>query len=271
MQHPQFLLVFTLALALLSCSGSVGTSSHLRSFPTESPAYRGNAPAVQTTDSAFLAAVVDAEKAEPSEVSRTLTRIHGNPHLVDTMIGGKWHLLVVCWDSRPDMFPDQGDFETDHSVWVTLAPQLRDRCRTYQTLFERTEATTSRLEQLLGMAPDGPERHFLELWVQPDNLFRPCPDSETDDTRCELQFPPNTTSDHREWFTDLLEAGFPPASDARHNGAEQKIWTRLGYTYDWNPENSSHIGLSEFVIHRDVHVWVRRKVSTEEFCDPDAE
>jgi hypothetical protein len=58
-------------------------------------------------------------------------------------------------------------------------------------------------------------------------MFRPSPDAEIDDSVAELEFPAGTSQDHMTWITDRMatsygEGGYP--------------WTRLGYTYDWNPD-----------------------------------
>jgi hypothetical protein len=46
-------------------------------------------------------------------------------------------------------------------------------------------------------------------------------------------------------------------------------WTGLGYTYDWNPENASHVGLSEFILPLGSSVDVEKVVSVQEFCESD--
>jgi hypothetical protein len=43
-------------------------------------------------------------------------------------------------------------------------------------------------------------------------------------------------------------------------------WTGLGYTYDWSPDNPSHIGLSEFILPIGSEVEVEKSLSIQEFC-----
>jgi hypothetical protein len=45
----------------------------------------------------------------------------------------------------------------------------------------------------------------------------------------------------------------------------QYPWTQLGYTYDWNPKNKSHRGLSEFVIGKNKTIYVNKVYTTEEY------
>ena len=45
----------------------------------------------------------------------------------------------------------------------------------------------------------------------------------------------------------------------------QYPWGQLGYTYDWNPKNKSHVGLSEFIIGAGKTIYVNRIVTTQEY------
>ena len=106
---------------------------------------------------------------------------------------------------------------------------------------------------------------MIELWVSPQDIFRPCPDPEITDRKCQTDFP----SDPFRTFssTELVRATEGPGwnifmnytgwfnnrknyiySNARSYPASSPYpWTRLGYTYDWGSRN--HVGLSEFVVH----------------------
>lgn len=41
------------------------------------------------------------------------------------------------------------------------------------------------------------------MWVNPRDLFRPCPDPEISDTRCEVQFSPRVWRAHQYWFKEI--------------------------------------------------------------------
>lgn len=62
-----------------------------------------------------------------------------------------------------------------YDIWVTLAPELQTRCS--DTTFGQGDLSL-RLKQLLGMPPSAEETAFVEFWVRPEDLFRPCPDPE---------------------------------------------------------------------------------------------
>lgn len=248
-----------LSLSLFSCTapqhaGTVqnpesGSGSHNRSI-----------------DSLFRAAVRDAQNPEPGEIYRNLTRIQGNPNLIDTTIDGAWYVLVASWKEKSSYYPDKGTYNTgNYDIWVTVAPQIQERCRDYRRFFNSAVETEMRLRQLLGLQPQSGQKFFLELWVRPDDLFRPCPDNETNDTECDLSLPRNVDSTYRLWFNNLRAVQYVDCSDTLFGNAGYP-WTQLGYTYDWNPENPSHVGLSEFVVRRNATVWVRGKVPTEEYC-----
>ena len=69
-------------------------------------------------------------------------------------------------------------------MWVTAVPQVRDFCRALGT--RDNAAITNRLLQLIGLPPTGKNARFVEMWVSPKDMMRPCPDREVDDNRCEV-------------------------------------------------------------------------------------
>ncbi len=79
---------------------------------------------------------------------------------------------------------------------------------------------TLRLEQYLGLPPHNGKTKFVQMWVNPRDLFRPCPDSEISDTRCEVQFPPRVWLVHQHWFIDKMLTSY---------GDRGYPLTRLGY------------------------------------------
>ena len=144
-------------------------------------------------------------------------------------------------------------------VWVTAVPELQD-AMALDALTLKSRDRKLRLEQMLGLPPGGTKDRFVELWASPDDLFRPSADPEISDCVAELTFPTSpdyvTVSDtHRAWYASLvatsyLEGGYP--------------WTRLGYTYDWNPD-TDEVGLSEFVIRAGADVGVASVTPTEQY------
>lgn len=209
-------------------------------------------------------AVGDAAKPQPWEVVQTLTPItKDNQGLVWKEIKGKQYLLVASWKLDTGYYvndPSTGFYNTGkYPIWVTAAPQLQDLCR--QKQFGRREGVDLRLKQLLGMPPNVDKAYFVEFWVRPQDLFRPCPDPEVSDKTCGLAFPEGVSPEHKEWIDALrINSYYHPTWDQNYP------WTELGYTYDWHPANKNHVGLSEFVIANNANVVVKGSQSTAQYC-----
>lgn len=211
-------------------------------------------------DTAYQAAIRDAEEAEPSEIATRLTPITAsNEALVWRGTPGQSLLLVVTWtDTNPLDAAADDTLVIDEDIWVTVVPEVRDHCR---SLDLDGETLALRLQQLLGLPPDTPYDRFVELWVNPGDLFRPCPDPEITDRECERNFPEpapliRVSDDHKRWFRTMRGTMYGP---------DGYPWTRLGYTYDWgDPETD--FGFSEFVIRPDATVEVQTVAPTSVYC-----
>lgn len=210
----------------------------------------------------YLGAIRDAATAEPWEVSRRLRAVMPyTPGLVWRGEPGASEVLVVTW-TRSRSFDDEEDQEIQLPTgrWVTLAPEVQDFCRDYKPA--GGVGLELRLEQLLGLPPQIGKDRFVEFWVFPDDLMRPCPDPEITDTQCGLVFPGpaeviSVSEEYRAWFEDYHSTSY---------GDDGYPWTRLGYTYDWgNPR--TEVGLSEFIIRAGSKVTVRGVQSNSEYCD----
>jgi hypothetical protein len=175
----------------------------------------------------YLGAVRDAEIAEPGEICRNLVAIvELNEQLVWRGKLGKSSVLVITWTSWKGYDDKIGQLmNTTRDIWVTVVPELRSF---YKRQPLDNERLTSRLEQLLGLPPNSGKSRFMELWVDPADLFRQSPDPEITDHEAELNFPKSerfltVSSDHIRWFTALKD----------NSCTEQRYpWTRLGHTYD---------------------------------------
>jgi hypothetical protein len=208
----------------------------------------------------YWIAIWDAYNPTRREISADLIAIPKDDSLVWEGKPDDRRLLVVTWTSEDESFHkgDEGDslrrghsFKTDKDVWVTVVPQLQTVCRKIRP--ECNGFLRLRLKQLLGLPPYdqyGQKTQFVEFWVSPSDLFRPCHDPAITDTVCSLKSPMNVDRDRRnytKWLDKTAEDsyrlfGYP--------------WTQLGYTYDWgNPRRE--IGLSEFVIEKGATVEVQ--------------
>jgi len=210
----------------------------------------------------YRAAIEDAETAEPSEISTSLAPVtpynatlRRRPSPVD---GEPDHVRVVTWTDAFGTSAAGDSLTTESVIWVTLVPTLRSFCRDESL---SGPALDIRLAQRLGLPPDGAYERFVELWVRPADLRRPCPDPEITDRECELEPPrPSDTvridSAHTAWMERTRTESYTPAGYP---------WTRLGYTYDWNPA-TGEVGPSEYIVREEATVAVHSIAATDAYC-----
>ena len=208
----------------------------------------------------YRQAVQSAMYPETSKVDTSLVPVNQqNQNLIRSTIHGDDYILVVTWKQNVSYYQkyiDSTFYNTgNYPIWVTTAPELLQRMKK-----EKATDVNLRLIQLLGLPPNATYSYFVEFWVRPADLFRPCPDKEVSDKRCEICFPANADSTHIKWInSSRIERYY------QCDLYQQYPWTELGYTCDWNPENKSHIGLSEFVIGANKNIKVKAIYTTEEY------
>ena len=117
-----------------------------------------------------------------------------------------------------------------------------------------------RLKQLIGLPPNSTYKYFIEFWVRPKDLIRPCPDNNITTNKCGICFPKKTESKYKDWFNNYRINSYYQC-----NLYDNYPWTQLGYTYDWNPQNKTHVGLSEFVIKTKSEIIVKQTYTTSEY------
>jgi hypothetical protein len=218
----------------------------------------------EVLNQAYQASIQDARDATPNEISTELIPITSyNTNLNWEGEPGNSRLLVVTWTSWDgyQQHIGTGPFNTARELWVTAAPELKNWIKANPLALIRTNRTV-RLEQLLGLPPDNSHKWFVELWVNPNDLFRPSPDPEITDREAGLTFPQSeqfvtVSTDYVTWFNNLLSISY--------DGPNAHPWTRLGYTYDWGFFAPDRIGLSEFVVQQNAQIEVSGVWATEEY------
>lgn len=202
--------------------------------------------AANYADPAYQAAVADAKYPDASKISHDLTPIVAwNPSLIWEGAAGAGRVKVAALTRNYyDNWVGRDYVMSFGELWVTAAPEL-------QRFFQNGPAPTMpRLEQLLGLPPEGGYTRIVEFWVDPADLFRPSADPEITDTASELPLPAGYRSDVGKAYRDWFQATWR----SRYETSTPYPWTQLGYTYDWG--SSHHVGLSEFVIRRGSTVGV---------------
>ena len=173
-------------------------------------------------------------------------------------ISGKNYLLVVMWKKGSDLKYYQNDctngfYNTQKRYnFVSIVPELKNMCR--KKNFGQSQGVNLRLEELLGLPQQSNKEYFIEAWVQPDDLIRPCRDDEVTDRTCGLSIGDTTIQEYKTYLNWLAtgNAGYP--------------FTQLGYTYDWKKSNHTHEGLSEFLIDQQSDIVIKDVVETCDYC-----
>lgn len=220
----------------------------------------------------------DAVYPTDSKVDKNLFAItENNTDLTWKTINGEAYVLVVSWkgDSKwymPPYVTQEGVYNTGstHPIWVTASPQLSNWAAQETRFMKWVKAgemdkVNVRIKQLLGLPPNPAYtyNYFVEFWVKPKDLFRPCPDPEIDDSSCEA-CNPNIDSAFQAWINDTRAARYYNTCEL----LDKYPWTALGYTYDWSPANKTHQGMSEYVIHNNADIIVNKIFTTAAYFQP---
>jgi hypothetical protein len=203
-------------------------------------------------------ALSNAAQPDNAKRSLNLTSISAdNKSLVWKEIGGERYVLVSSWKADAKYYKNDaqtGFYNTGkYPIWVTAAPDLQNRLAGEKRKYNKTKALDKRLKQLLGLPPNADKKVFVEFWVRPQDLIRPCVDTEVTDHTCDLFFADGAASncDNLVWLVDQTRASF-----AGSTLYQRYPFTQLGYTYDWKRKNKQHVGLSEFVIGKNTNIVV---------------
>ncbi len=212
-------------------------------------------------------AVDDAAVVEQKDIYPGLVAVTpDNKNLV--WYPDKTRVLVVMWKSRSsyEQFykgrnktaPDEG-----HVTWVTTVPQVQEFAKAYLEKFPLVSKADIdlRLKQYLGLKPQWTYDLFVEMWVDPSDLFRPCTDPEIDDNVCNIEFPmadPVVTgiSCYPSFYKNLYLENFRTRPGLP--------WTGMGYTYDWGSREAP-FGASEFILVPGAAYEIKRVVETLEY------
>jgi hypothetical protein len=200
----------------------------------------------QTIERAYEQSVQDAAQTEAHEIAPLTPLVQGNNQSIWREINGEPHVLLVTWTNWDGYDALQGQTTTlGRETWTTPVPTVQDKIKTIQP---SADILTLRLEQLLGLPPNNGKTKWVELWVKPADIFRPCPDVEITDDRCGLYFPSDASPEHKAWFVNLSLSSY---------GDRGYPWTRLGYTYDWGALGTE-VGANELVIKAGAEVVVNQ-------------
>lgn len=269
------------ALSFVLITGLTAGCATGRPAPS-SPQPAGRAPRVDLAPDDLWKLYEQAVEAtrfpKPAGISTGLVPIvHSTPGL---RWDGQGRVLMATWSKRQFYEGSIGKpyTFTHGAVWLTAVPFAQDFCRFLKLPPDQLRL---RLNQLLGLPPDGDNDAFVQMWVDPKDFFRPCADPEITDRECTLnlttqQAPEgqcpwassyedqasarwvSVTEQHLDWMCNNWSKSFP--SDPKKGYP----WTSLGYTYDWG--QPSPIGQSEFVAPQETTVMIESITGTAEYC-----
>lgn len=223
--------------------------------------FRRLAAALLLTGLAGCSASLEQVYTESVKSSAVVSTAHIHPLLA--IPADRSTVDVVTWTTQPtaQKYYPFGKTSVGVDVWVTLSPQIQQLCTAYS---KDPKALRLRLQQLLGLPPDvagspATPREFVVMSVRTADLFRPCPDPDPTKPQCGLTFPkalPNGQA-NKAWFAEQVTS--------RYQDPNGYPWTRLGYTFDWNPVTPRY-GASEYVLRKGSAVTVKTKTSTTGYC-----
>jgi len=200
----------------------------------------------ENLDNLYQSAIIDAMVADSSEICDSLLAInHNNSKLVWKTINGEEYVLVGNFNKYPSTYSDTSLINSWGLIWVFIPTQFKNRITSIQN-----NDTLLRMRQMLGLPPSNTNNYIVELWVKPEDIFRPSSDSEIDDNSAGLYFPNNADTNYITWFNQNIY-------DSYFGSWTHYPWTRLGYTYDW-AKSASEVGVSEFCIKANSLLYVEK-------------
>ncbi len=199
-------------------------------------------------------------KKEFSSVSNKLTSIEKEKENVwDTMINGARYVLMVALKSRSFLtrmqntgasfmtYQSANDF-FEFPLFLTTRYDI-ERLSSDNMLFnENEQACKARLYQALGLPPNSTNDVFVEFLVKEDDLFRPSIDSSLKSSLLLLKL-------SMSYIRSL--AKYSSSSFENESIFKQYPFTALGFTWDCNPHNKDHFGVTEFVLKENRVVYVK--------------
>jgi len=227
----------------------------------------------------YQAAVIDAQTLTPAKIFKDLVAVsqyNDNLDLVWEGVPGSSRVLMVCWTNGQYYRPYIGQsytLDVFRNLWVTASPELANWLSGHLA-----EATVSRVEELLGLPQEYGQTDFVEMWVNPQDLYRPSADPEITDHEAELELRANPLTPYSTTVTITEKVGGVPVAYSYpdwyttrrasiYTATPPFPWTALGYTYDYgNPATT--VGLSEFVIRGGSTVTVKSVTPNAEYLHP---
>lgn len=205
-------------------------------------------------DDLYKNAILDAMVADSAEVIDSLWALTPeNTSLQWKTINGKPHVLLASFMRYPSSYPVGDSINNSWGEsWVFIPQQMKARIG---SSFSAESDTTMRICQLLGLPPanERSNTHIAEVWVNPEQLYRPAGDPAVTTATAGAALSNNSSETFASWFNSYIVFAYYRTLSATAD--YHYPWTRLGYTYDWAPE-TNNVGMSEYVLQANSGIWV---------------
>lgn len=206
-------------------------------------------------------AVVDAMKAEESELMPLVTLTEEDP--LANCVDGKYELVTL--HKYPSSYPVGENVTLSWGeVWVTSLPEFN--AVSAKLMENYGDLHGANLDQVLGMPWDfetmeSSHTHISVFSVSLQDVFRPAfvkdPTQQVNHVDY-WKMSEEEGEEHRNWFANNAYSSY--MTDSTYP------WTRLGYTYNWDPVfGNSEYGLTEFIVKAGATVTVKSTDTVHEY------
>jgi hypothetical protein len=184
-----------------------------------------------------------------------------NKNIKDTTINGQRYVLMVAWKSKSfenyiirintvSTFKSDNEF-FKYPLFLATQYDMSQFCIKNNLTTADTSVSRPRLMQLLGLPPGSGNDYFVEFWVGENDLFRPAIDSSLKSTQLLTHISPGYIYAQGSYSANNILSEYP--------------FTALGYTWDCNPANTTHFGVSEFVLRENRLTYIRSITPTKDY------
>ncbi len=156
-------------------------------------------------------------------------------------------------------------------LWFSVEPEVQSFCQAYHQHHLHRDVIPA-LHKLLGLKPatsaDAARKFVLFTIVAEEQtgptgkgVFRPCANPDPTATQCDNVI--KGPEAYVQWFSNNMVSSYKLDASLNDTGYP---WTRLGYTYNWEPRTHNHRGVQEYVAPAGTEVQIRSIVSPEAYC-----
>jgi len=198
----------------------------------------------------YALSVIDAKWAKEDEIL-PLVALTEDAELVTTNEDGQ--VLLLSWHSYPESYIPGEQFTCKYGEMWTFTD--KEAMKWYDENSENVTDWELRFEQLLGLPYTDEKTHVSAFWVDPEEIIRPAYQTDAKKQMDASVLDGSALGEHKEWFDGNAEYSYKTSAYP---------WTRLGYTYDWLPDETEY-GMTEFIILADSVIDVEWTKSFDEF------